>query len=209
MQCKEITETTIAMVDPQKIQVQQLKDESYRASDDRKEWEIRLEEAQIALKYHVRETMNEYIEEFNDMAELLGATSAGKFEQDGEDYHNWKLIIQMGFDGKKQKPYYDPSFSKGQRAALSIMLLLSAINNKKEGTKNSVMFLDEPTSRVDDYRAAEIGKILQKTNIQFFITHQISASLQSVNWINNSVILSKLQEGQQFADDPIVEYRRA
>lgn len=207
--CTGITDGMIAMVEPQKKRVEALKDESYKATEDRKEWERRLEDAKIALKYHVRETMNEYIEEFNDMAELLDAKSVGKFEQDGEDYHNWKLIIKIGFDGKEPKPYYDPDLSKGQRAAVSIMLLLAAINNKNENGRNNIMFLDEPTSRVDDYRASEIGKVLQKTNIQFFITHQVSASLQSVDWINNAIILSKLKEGQQFADDPIVEYRGA
>lgn len=207
--CIGITDGMIAMVEPQKRRVEALKEESYKATEDREEWERRLEDAKIALKYHVRETMNEYIEEFNDMAELLDAKSVGKFDQDGEDYRNWKLIIKIGFDGKEPKPYYDPDLSKGQRAAVSIMLLLAAINNKNEDGRNNIMFLDEPTSRVDDYRASEIGKVLQKTNIQFFITHQVSASLQSVDWINNAIILSKLKEGQEFADDPIVEYRGA
>lgn len=209
VECIGITEGMIAMVEPQKKRVEALREESYKATEDREEWERRLEEAKIALKYHVRETMNEYIEEFKDMAELLDAKGVGKFEQDGEDYHNWKLIIKIGFDGKEPEAYYDPGLSKGQRAAVSIMLLLAAMNNKNEDSRNSIMFLDEPTSRVDDYRASEIGKVLQKTNIQFFITHQISASLQSVDWINNSIILSKLKEGQEFADDPIVEYKGA
>lgn len=209
VECIGITEGMIAMVEPQKRRVEVLKEESYKATEDREEWERRLEEAKIALKHHVRETMNEYIEEFKDMAELLDAKGEGKFEQDGEDYHNWKLIIKIGFDGKETEPYYDPGLSKGQRAAVSIMLLLAAMNNKHEDSRNSIMFLDEPTSRVDDYRASEIGKVLQKTNIQFFITHQVSASLKSVDWINNSIILSKLKEGQEFADDPIVEYKGA
>ncbi|MHC1682917.1 MAG: ATP-binding protein [Clostridiaceae bacterium] len=209
VECIGITDGMILMVEPQKRRVEALKAESYKATEDRGEWETRLEDAKISLKYHIRETMNEYIDEFKDMAELLDAKGLGKFEQDGDDYRNWKLIIKIGFDGKEPKPYYDPDLSKGQRAAVSIMLLLAAINNKNENSRNSIMFLDEPTSRVDDYRASEIGKILQKTNIQFFITHQVSASLQSVDWINNAIILSKLKEGQEFADDPIVEYRGA
>ncbi|MGF9713142.1 hypothetical protein [Paenibacillus naphthalenovorans] len=106
------------------------------------------------------------------------------------------------------KPYFDPIFSSGQRAAISIMLLLASLSNRKEGTKNSLMFLDEPTSRVDDARANEIGTILQKTNIQYFITHQVSASLVSVEWINHGLIFSKLRDGQEFADDPIFQSRR-
>ena len=208
VECRGIDESMLKIVEAQKIHVESLSDEYEQAKKERKEWEITYGEVKLALKHHTKETMNEFMEEVKDMAALLNATAQGKFEQDGDDYHKWELTVKIGFDGKEVKPYYDPSFSKGQRAALSIMLILAAINNKKEGTTSSIMFLDEPTSRVDDYRASEIGELLQKANVQFFITHQISASLKSANWINYSIILFKLQEGQEYADNPIVESRR-
>lgn len=208
VECRGIDGSMLKIVEAQKTHVEGLNEEYDQAKQERKEWEITFGEVKLALKHHTKETMNEFMEEVKDMAALLNATAQGKFEQDGEDYHKWELTVKIGFDGKEPRPYYDPSFSKGQRAALSIMLILAAINNKKEGTTSSIMFLDEPTSRVDDYRAGEIGELLQKANVQFFITHQISASLKSANWINYSIVLHKLQEGQEYADNPMIESRR-
>lgn len=141
---------------------------------------MRLANAELALRNHVRETMDQYIEEFTTMVAMLGAKAQGKFDQEGQVYTQWRLHIKLAFDGKELKPYNGPVFSKGQRAAISIMLLLAAVNNQREGTRNSLMFLDEPTSRVDDARANEIGLVLQRTNVQYFITHQVTASIQSV-----------------------------
>lgn len=198
----------IAMVEPQKKRVDVLEKTYDSAKEDRARWEEQLALAELALKNHVQETMSQYIEEFKSMAELLGAKAEGKFQQDGPSYVGWKIKIKIGFDGKELVDYDDPEFSSGQRAAISIMLLLAAVSNQKEGTKNSLMFLDEPTARVDDARANEIGTILQKSNVQYFITHQISESLKSIDWIDHAFITSKLREGQQFADSPIFESRR-
>lgn len=204
----DINAAIIAMVEPQISLVNQRKSEVEKVQREREDWQERLANSEYALKIHIKETMNQYIEEFSEMASLLGAKASGKFDQEGQHYLQWQLHIKIAFDGKEMRPYYDPSFSKGQRAAMSIMLLLAAVNNHREGAKNSIMFLDEPTSRVDDYRANEIGLILQETNIQYFITHQISASLQSVDWIDHAYIISKLRDGDKFADDPIFESRR-
>ncbi len=207
-QHKDISFGIIAMVEPQKGIVAQLIENLRLAKADREEWENRLAIAELALRNHVQETMSQYIEEFKSMAELLGAEADGKFLQEGPNYLQWQVRIKIGFDSKELVLYDDPEFSSGQRAALSIMLLLAAISNKKEGSRNNIMFLDEPTARVDDARANEIGMILQKTNIQYFITHQVSESLKSVDWIDHALITSKLRSRQSFADDPIFETRR-
>jgi chromosome segregation protein len=204
----DINAGLIAMVEPQKNRVMQLKTILEKAIAERLEWEERLENAEISLRHHVKETMSQYIEEFTEMANMLGAKAQGKLDQEGPSYNQWKLHLKLAFDGKELKPYSDPIFSSGQRAAISIMLLLASLSNTKEGTQNSLMFLDEPTSRVDDARANEIGTILQKTNVQYFITHQVSASLISVDWINHGIVFSKLRDGQDFADDPIFQSRR-
>lgn len=196
------------MVEPQKRRVDSLIKTYDLAKEDREKWETQLALAEIALKNHVQETMSQYIDEFKSMAELLGAKGEGKFQQEGPSYLNWKIQMKIGFDGKELVDYDDPEFSSGQRAAISIMLLLAAVSNQKEGTQNSLMFLDEPTSRVDDARANEIGTILQKSNIQYFITHQVSESLKSIDWINHAFVTSKLRSGQKFADNPIFESRR-
>ncbi|WFA88036.1 ATP-binding protein [Paenibacillus amylolyticus] len=198
----------IAMVEPQKRRVDVLTTTYELAKGDREQWENRLVLAELALKNHVQETMTQYIGEFKSMAELLGARAEGKFQQEGPSYLSWKIQIKIGFDGKELVNYDDPEFSSGQRAAISIMLLLAAVSNQKEGTKNSLMFLDEPTARVDDARANEIGTILQKSNVQYFITHQISESLKSIDWIDHAFITSKLRNGQKFAESPIYESRR-
>ncbi|MCL4424045.1 MAG: hypothetical protein M1553_01000 [Firmicutes bacterium] len=208
LQFRDIDQMVIYMVEPQKDRVNGLRQQLEIAQQERQEWQNRLAEAEVELRNHIRETMEQYIQEFSDLASLLGAQAKGKLEQDGSNPELWKLHVYVGFNGKNPQPYYEPGLSSGERAVVSIMLLLAAVNNRKENQFTTLMFLDEPTARVDDGRANELGTLLQVTDIQYFITHQTSASLISVDWIDHAFVVSKLRPGEEFADDPIFEARR-
>lgn len=154
-----------------KNRVSQLKVVLERAKVDRQEWEERLENAEISLRYHVKETMDQYIEEFVAMANMLGAKAQGKLDQDGQSYQQWKLHLKLAFDGKEMKPYYDPIFSSGQRAAISIMLLLASLSNKKKVQRIVLCFL---MSLLLESMMPALMRLVQSSKNQYSIFHYAS-----------------------------------
>lgn len=160
------------------------------------------------LKNHVRTTIKEYILEFETLADLLRAKAKGKLEEITEDPDFWELHMEIGFPGKDLSPVNGPKPSSGERACCSLMLLLAAVSNRKEGRHIPVMFLDEPRSRLDDARGNEIGQLLQVTDVQYFITHQQGESLKSVDWINHGFTCILRETDKKFAPPMIYKKMR-
>lgn len=160
------------------------------------------------LKNHVRTTIKEYISEFETLADLLRAKAKGKLEEITEDPDFWELHMEIGFPGKDLSPVNGPKPSSGERACCSLMLLLAAVSNRKEGRHIPVMFLDEPRSRLDDARGNEIGQLLQVTDVQYFITHQQGESLKSVDWINHGFTCILRETDKKFAPPMIYKKMR-
>lgn len=160
------------------------------------------------LKNHVRTAIKEYISEFETLADLLRARAKGKLEEVAEDPDFWELHMEIGFPGKDLSPVNGPKPSSGERACCSLMLLLAAVSNRKEGQHIPVMFLDEPRSRLDDARGNEIGQLLQVTDVQYFITHQQGESLKSVDWINHGFTCILRETDKIFAPPMIYKKMR-
>lgn len=173
------------------------------------EWEASCNNDLVAFKNHLREMVNDYIEEFKHLAELMNARGGGSLEQVGDaNPEAWQLHMSIGFDGKNPTPIDGPDLSSGQRACTSLMLLLSAINNRKRGEIVPVMFLDEPNSRVDDDTGNEIGHLLQATKLQYFITHQMGEAIKNITWFNHSFVVSIKDPQAKFAQPMILQIAR-
>lgn len=139
----------------------------------------------------------------------MEAQAKGRLEEKGEDPELWELFLSIGFDGKKPTPINGPELSSGQRACTSLMILLAAMNNRRESLKVPIMFLDEPRARLDDDRGNEVGQLLQVTDVQYFITHQQGQSLKTVDWINHAFSCSLCLPGEQFAPPMIFKRMRS
>lgn len=161
-----------------------------------------LEETRSAHRLSVQRTLSRYLEELEGLASRLpGCTTEGsKAVPIGDDH--WELHVKIGFDGKAAIPYNHRNLSGGQRAATSVMLLMAAL--KLDGGF-SVMFLDEPTARLDDQRSEELGDLLRASGAQIFVTAPTSASLLSMSWLDQTIHTTKKVPGQQFA--PAVKVR--
>ncbi|KHL95401.1 hypothetical protein QW71_13170 [Paenibacillus sp. IHB B 3415] len=204
----DIDETIVELIRTQEALVNQLQSRFNLIKEERDSWEQECNNSLAALQIHIKETMKDFIEEFHMMADLIGASAAGRLEPRGEDPELWELYLSIGFDGKKPVLINSPNLSSGQRARTSLLVLLAAVSSKRRGEKLSIMFLDEPNAEVDDYSGNDIGQVFQVTEIQYFITHQIGESLKSIQWINHSFLCSQCPPNSDFAKPLIVQKMR-
>lgn len=204
-----VDEHILTLVKTQEGQVDIMATELSLIKRERESWSEECNNSLFALRKHIKETINEYIEEFHFLASLLEAQAKGRLEEKGEDPELWELFLSIGFDGKKPTPINGPELSSGQRACTSLMILLAAMNNRRESLKVPIMFLDEPRARLDDDRGNEVGQLLQVTDVQYFITHQQGQSLKTVDWINHAFSCSLCLPGEQFAPPMIFKRMRS
>lgn len=206
-QYPDINEHIVTLVKTQEGQVEKLKQQLQQVTEKRDEWSRLCEEALYEFKVHIKDTVKEYIGEFATLADLLKAKANGRLEEVGEDPELWQLHLDIGFDGKELRSISDPRLSSGQRACTSLMLLLAAVSNRREG-QIPIMFLDEPKARLDDARGNEVGQLLQVTDVQYFITHQQGESLKTIDWINHAFSCSLCLPGHEFAQPMIFKRMR-
>lgn len=203
-----IDETVVELVRTQETLVNQLQNRFNEIKEERDNWEQECNNSLAALQGHIKETVRDFIDEFQMMADLIGANANGRLEPRGEDPDLWELYLSIGFDGKKPVLIYSPDLSSGQRARTSLLVLLAAVSSKRRGEKLSIMFLDEPNAEVDDYSGNDIGQVFQVTDIQYFITHQIGEALKSIQWINHSFVCSQCPIDSEFTKPLIVQRMR-
>lgn len=205
---RDIDDTTVQLYAAQEGIVES-QEKRLKANEElRVEVEEETQNCLFALTRHIQQAVNEYIEEFSVLADLLRAEGKGRLETPTDDPAFWELHMFIGFDGKKPVPINGPDLSQGQRACTSLMLLLAAISNRKNGGLMPIMFLDEPRSRLDDDRGNEVGNLLQVTDVQYFITHQQGESLKAVDWINHAYTCIKCDEDELFAPPMILKRMR-
>jgi len=205
---KDIDDTTVQLYTAQDGIVES-QEKRLKANEDlRVEVEEETQNCLYALTRHIKDIIKDYIDEFNVLAGLLRAEGKGRLESITDDPAFWELQMFIGFDGKKPAPINGPDLSQGQRSCTSLMLLLAAISNRKNGGLMPIMFLDEPRSRLDDDRGNEVGWLLQVTDVQYFITHQQGESLKTVDWINHAYTCIKCGEDELFTQPMILKRMR-
>ncbi len=207
-QYPELNEKIITLLNAQKNRVDEMSENIKELREKRYEWNEECITSLNELRHHIKVTIKDYVEEFQKLAELLKATARGRLEEKGEDPEYWELYLYIGFDGKSPTLIDGPELSSGQKACTSLMLLLAAVNDRKEGGNVPIMFLDEPKSRLDDSRGNEVGALLQLTDVQYFITHQHGESLRQIDWINHCFSVSVCQPNEEFAPPMIFKRMR-
>lgn len=205
----DINEKIITLYNAQNRRVEEMVENLKELRARRDDWNAECITSLEDLRQHIRITVKEYIEEFQTLAGLLKASARGRIEERGEDPEYWELYLYIGYDGKEATLIDGPELSSGQKACTSLMLLLAAINDRKENKRVPIMFLDEPKSRLDDSRGNEVGALLQLTDIQYFITHQQGESLKYIDWINHCFSVSVCKPGEEFAPPLLFQRMRS
>ncbi|AGA68062.1 hypothetical protein Desdi_0524 [Desulfitobacterium dichloroeliminans LMG P-21439] len=203
-----VNEEVARLVEAQEGQVELLAQNLRSLKEDRTELERTCDDLLFQFREHIKEIMKDYISEFENFADLLKASAKGKLVEVTPDPETWEIKLYIGYDGKEPVPVDGPHLSSGQKASTSLMILLAALGDNKNGKTTPIMFLDEPKARVDDDRGNEIGQLLQVTDIQYFITHQQGESLKSIDWIDHAFTCSACRSDHDFAN-PLILKKRA
>ncbi len=202
-----VNEEIIRLVEVKEGQVEILTQNLYRLKEDRNNLERTCDDLLAQFRGHIKEIMKDYIIAFESFADLLKASAKGKLVEITPDPETWEIHLYIGYDGKEPVAVDGPHLSSGQKASTSLMILLAALSDNKNGKITPIMFLDEPKARVDDERGNEIGQLLQVTDIQYFITHQQGESLKSIDWIDHAFTCSACDPGKEFANQLILKRR--
>lgn len=203
-----VNEEIVRLVEAQEGQVELLVQNLHRLKEDRNDLERTCNDLLLQFRGHIKEIMKDYITEFENFADLLKATAKGKLVEITPEPETWEIHLFIGYDGKEPVAVDGPHLSSGQKASTSLMILLAALSDNKNGKTTPIMFLDEPKARVDDDRGNEIGQLLQATDIQYFITHQQGESLKTIDWIDHAFTCSACEPGKDFAN-PLILKKRA
>ncbi|MBP1999669.1 chromosome segregation ATPase [Paenibacillus shirakamiensis] len=200
-----INDEVVRLVEAQEGQVELLIRNLQGLKEDRNELERTCNDLLFQFRGHIKEIMKEYISEFENLADLLKASTKGRLVEITPEPETWEIHLFIGYDGKEPVAIDGPDLSSGQKASTSLMILLAAISDNSNGRTAPIMFLDEPKARVDDDRGNEIGQLLQITDIQYFITHQQGESLKTIDWIDHAFTCSAREPDKQFANPLILK----
>lgn len=203
-----VNDEVVRLVEAQEGQVELLIRNLQGLKEDRNELERTCNDLLFQFRGHIKEIMKDYISEFESLADLLKASTKGRLVEITPEPETWEIHLFIGYDGKEPVAVDGPDLSSGQKASTSLMILLAAISDNRNGRTAPIMFLDEPKARVDDDRGNEIGQLLQITDIQYFITHQQGESLKTIDWIDHAFTCSAREPDKQFAN-PLILKKRA
>ncbi|MGH7389903.1 MAG: AAA family ATPase [Candidatus Rokuibacteriota bacterium] len=137
-------------------------------------------------------------------AEQLG------FRVDGElvnaDNGRFRCEVRVGIDQKSPVHYASPDLSGGQKAALSILMAMTAVSLESDGA--GFFLVDEPFSASDVYKINELGDFLARTKAQYLVSMPTSSDVaQCGEWLSATWISTKSPGGFDGAGRPVVAPR--
>jgi ATPase subunit of ABC transporter with duplicated ATPase domains len=137
-------------------------------------------------------------------AEQLG------FRVEGEllnaDTGRFRCEVRVGIDEKSPVHYASPDLSGGQKAALSILMAMTAVSLESDGA--GFFLVDEPFSASDVYKINELGEFLSRTRSQYLVSMPTSSDVaQCGEWLSATWIATKSPGGFDGSGRPVLAPR--
>jgi hypothetical protein len=116
----------------------------------------------------------------------------------------FKCEMRVGIEQKSSVSYASPDLSGGQKAALSILMAMTAVS--LDSAEGSGFFLvDEPFSASDVYKINELGEFLARTKAQYLISMPTSSDVaQCGDWLSATWTSTKSPGGFDAAGRPVL-----
>ena len=112
----------------------------------------------------------------------------------------------MGIDQKPPVHYASPDLSEGQKAALSILMAMTAVSLESDGA--GFFLVDEPFSASDVYKINELGSFLARTKAQYLVSMPTSSDIAHCgDWLSATWISTKSPGGFDATGRPVVATR--
>ena len=150
------------------------------------------EEAQEQYQQFTRRVFRHYF------ARLRDAGSALDFAIDGKlaplPTGDFACEVRVGVGQKAPVHYRSEDLSGGQKAALSILMGMSAVSLESDGP--GFFLIDEPFSQSDLSKINELGWFLRRTGSQYLVSMPTSADVEQCGeWLSATWICTKTRGG--------------
>ncbi len=160
-----------------------------------------LAEARRRYKQHVRETVHRLAASFRDVCTKAAMTGELKLvpEEDGEHALSVRVAHTSGAPAEALAPYQSGSHSDGQRAKISILLLLAAMSS--EGASD-LLIMDEHSAHLDSRNIDYIGEAMRtlSAQVQFVLASPVTAeAARAAGWCDHQIAFFPSADGSPFA----------
>jgi chromosome segregation ATPase len=175
--------------------------EEYLAGRDKvvKQAEDELERARKRYDEHIRQTMQALNRSFKEICEQAGMEGEIKLEPSPSVEGEWSLDVRVAHTpGEPKRPYQSREHSGGQRAKISILLLLAAMSI--EGSAD-LLIMDEHIAHLDSQNIDYVAEVMAalKGKVQFLLATPTNAEAGRLTWCDHQLAFLPRPMGEPYS----------
>lgn len=160
-----------------------------------------LADARRRYEQHVRESVHRLAASFRDVCAKAAMTGELKLvpSDDGEHALSVRVAHAPEAQADALAPYHSGAHSDGQRAKISILLLLAAMSS--EGASD-LLIMDEHSAHLDSRNIDYIGEAMRTLSgqVQFVLASPVTAeAARAAGWCDHQVAFFPSTDGSPFA----------
>ncbi len=157
------------------------------------------EHAHAQYRLATRRVFRAYFSGLQAAAAELQFTIRGNLEQRGDG--RFSCVVRVGVQDKPLVHHDSEALSGGQKAALSILMAMTAVSLETDSA--GFFLVDEPFSASDSTKINELGRFLQRTGAQYLLSMPTSADLQHCeDWLRAVWLCTRTPGGYDAAGAP-------
>ena len=158
------------------------------------------EEARDQYQRTTKLVFRGYFAVLRDSAAELDFAIDGQLEP--REGGNYRCRILIGVGQKAPVHHDSEELSGGQKAALSILMAMTAVSLESDGA--GFFLIDEPFAASDVHKINELGRFLGRTGAQYLVSMPTSADLdQCGTWLRGTWTCTRSRGGFDEAGRPI------
>ncbi|MFU8802845.1 MAG: AAA family ATPase [Bradymonadaceae bacterium] len=159
------------------------------------------EDARDHYQQTTRRVFRAYFGRLDEAAKALDFGIDGKLEERESGRFACDIRIRVG--DKPPVRHDSDRLSGGQKAALSILMSMSAVSMESESA--GFFLIDEPFSQSDIQKINELGHFLERTGAQYLVSMPTSSDLEScADWLEAVWICTKSRGGFDSRGRPVL-----
>ncbi len=176
----------------QKIELGHVEQRLQRLREDLDETRRAADEAHEQYVTTTRRVFRAYFTALGHAAEHLGYGIEGRLEQRQDE--QFRCDVRVAVEDKAAVHHDSEDLSGGQKAALSMLMAMTAVSLEDEGP--GFFLVDEPFAASDVGKINELGRFLQRTGARYLLSMPTSADLQQCqDWLRAVWVCTKTRGG--------------
>lgn len=176
----------------QKIELGHVEQRLQRLGQDLDETRRAADEAHEQYVTTTRRVFRAYFTALGRAAEHLGYGIEGRLEQRQDE--QFRCDVRIAVEDKAAVHHDSEDLSGGQKAALSMLMAMTAVSLEDEGP--GFFLVDEPFAASDVGKINELGRFLQRTGARYLLSMPTSADLQQCqDWLRAVWVCTKTRGG--------------